>query len=180
MSKLISLALASTLTGCFVELDAPAISLQRPCDRTESCTFRGIPDEVQSRIPLELTNGSHEIPIDLGSDGILEEQYGIGPISLDANLGLDEVIVTTLDGVTLDGVQSLELVREDGTLIAGFTPEMGGTVNGNELRLAGNPNVNLFDLGMAFTLRFDGAGQLPSEDWMANLELRVRLNATAE
>ncbi len=180
MSKLISLALVSTLTGCFVELDAPAISLARPCDRTESCTFRGVPDVAQSRVPLELTNGSREIPIDLGSDGVLEEQYGIGPISLDANLGLEEVIVTTLDGVTLDGVQSLEIVREDGTMIAGFTPEMGGTVKGNELRLVGNPNVNLFDLGMAFSLRFDGAGQLPREDWMANLELRVRLNAVAE
>jgi hypothetical protein len=181
MSKLIiSIALASSLTGCFVELDAPSISLQRPCDRSEACTFRGIPDETQSRVPLELANGSREVPIDLGSDGILEEQYGIGPITLDANLGLEELIVTTLDGVALDGIDSLEIVREDGTTIAGFSPEMGGMAKGGEVRLAGNPDINLFDLGMSFTLRFDGAGRLPREDWMANIELRVRLNAVVE
>jgi hypothetical protein len=180
INKLSLLVLNVFATGCMVEIDAPEITIERTCDRTADCTFRGIADDVQAQVPLELASGTKDIDVDLGSDGILEAHYGAGPISLDTTLGIDALVIHTLDGVTLDGMQSLEVRRGDGVVIAFYEPGTGGSASANELRLDGNPDVNLLELGTKFTIELAGSGRMPSTDWMANLEFHVRMNARAE
>ncbi len=179
-SKLAFLAVSLVTTGCFIEVDAPSIVLERPCDRTADCTFSGVPDVIQAQVPLALANGAYEIDIDLGEEGILESEYGIGPFSLDSRLTLNALNVTTLDGIVLDGMHSLEIQRSDGAVIAGYTPDGLGSVHGNELLLVGNGDVNLLDLGMKFSIRFVASGRAPASDWMAHLAFHVGLNARAQ
>jgi hypothetical protein len=179
--KLISLLFVSALaTGCFVEIDAPSIELLRPCDGSAGCTFHGIAETLQTRTALATADGSTELAIDLGEDGILESEYGLGPFSLDSHLSLDELTITALDGVVLDEMQTIEVERSDGQVIAAFRPAHESAREPGTLHIAGHPDVNLLDLGMSFSLRFYATGRMPAENWMADIALRVHLNARVD
>jgi hypothetical protein len=166
-------------TGCFVDVDAP-FSVERRCDRSASCTFRGIAAEQQDLVTLGLESGSVTIPIDLGSDDVVQAHYGEGPLSLDNSLTLDSLEIEPLDGVTLEGVEILDVVRGDGVMLATYQPGTVSSAGEHTLQLQGNPGVNLLELGPTFTLGFRGAGRMPAADWMANLILHAHVNARAE
>jgi len=177
--KILLALLASTLPACVVDVDA-GFSIDRTCDRSASCTFRGIPASQQDVVPLMLASGAATLPINLDADGVIKAHYGEGPLSLDSALTLDSLEIEPLDGVTLDGVQFVDVVRADGITLASYQPDTAPATSVNTLTLAGNPNVNLLELGTQFTLGFRGAGKLPTTDWMANVTLHAHVRAEAK
>jgi len=177
----------SILTACFVEVEDSSVVLEKRCDRSSECTVRGLPNALQELVPLELATGETELEIDLGDQDLLQADRELGPVTLQSRVLLNAMVVESLDGVALDGIERLQISQVDSAGCTSCNAEVIATyvrsarlADATRLVLVGNPRLNLLARGPLLALRIEASGRLPALDWMASLTFDAQLEARAE
>ena len=178
------------LWGCggriaYGEMEEPSIVLTQPLGRT----IPGSP-QIAVSLPQGFLSFTFEIPdIPLAGSGTTSEESGF-TIGTSMKLNQAALIMPPSTNADFNGIETLALAISAGSrtqVLARYTRDPGN-LPGRTLRLARAEDVEILEYAIrgggndgdgTLSLDVSGSGVLPANDWTADLDLDVRVKATA-